>query len=43
MQERGEAYLKITAVRWAAVLRDVHFWVPVIVLLIGILLLSIAR
>jgi hypothetical protein len=28
---------------WTAVLRDVHFWTPLIALLIGVLLLWIAR
>jgi hypothetical protein len=28
---------------WTAVLRDVQFWVPLIVLLIGLLLLRMAR
>jgi len=28
---------------WIAIFRDVQFWVPLVVLLIGLLLLSIAR
>lgn len=28
---------------WVAVFRDVQFWVPLIILMIGILLLRIAR
>jgi hypothetical protein len=31
------------AVGWSAVFRDVQFWVPLVVLLIGLLLLGLAR
>lgn len=42
-QLNGEEYLKHSKVRWMAVFRDVQFWVPLVVLMIGLLLLRIAR
>ncbi len=39
----GEGFLKQRRPWWTAVFRDIQFWVPFIVLLIGLLLLGIAR
>ncbi len=29
--------------RWAAILTDIHFWVPAVVLLIGLILLRLVQ
>jgi hypothetical protein len=34
---------KVSSSRWSSVLTDVHFWVPVAVLLAGLFLLSFMR
>jgi hypothetical protein len=42
-QRREEVSLEQRRPYWAAVFRDVQFWVPLSVLLIGLLLLGIVR
>jgi len=44
MQQRdGEDFVGLRKGWWTSVLRDVQFWVPITVLLIGLVLLRVAQ